>query len=163
MYKLRKEYKDVSIDNALADHRAHCENFKRLINSEVIGVRNTRGLVLLWAGLTATDKKETREELKVFMREDPLIVKDMVEKWDIIDLEPKPAAEPAVVDVEMNSSSAGGNNGGAVGSSNGAKVSDSATRTGTGDAATAGDVAGKTEKKRGKAKATAEGASAKKT
>jgi hypothetical protein len=87
MYRLRKEYVDQSIDTTLADHNAYCTRFKRLINSEVISLRNKKGLVLLWAGLAANDKPETRAEIKQFLDGDPLLEKGMVEKWDIIDLE----------------------------------------------------------------------------
>lgn len=89
MYRLRKEYVDQKIDSVLADHNRYCTRFKRLINSEAVSIRNRKGFVLLWAGLTANDKTETRAEIKEFLDEDPLIEKDMIEKWDIIDLENK--------------------------------------------------------------------------
>lgn len=89
MYKLRREYMDTAIESALADHNYHCGKFKRLINSEVIALKKSKGLVLLWAGLSAEDKDATKAEIKEFMEDDPLIVKDMIEKWDIIDLEKK--------------------------------------------------------------------------
>lgn len=89
MYKLRREYMDTTIESALADHHYHCGKFKRLINSEVIALKKSKGLVLLWAGLSADDKEATKAEIKEFMEDDPLIAKDMIEKWDIIDLEKK--------------------------------------------------------------------------
>lgn len=89
MYKLRREYMDTTIESALADHHYHCGKFKRLINSEVIALKKSKGLVLLWAGLSADDKDATKAEIKEFMEDDPLITKDMIEKWDIIDLEKK--------------------------------------------------------------------------
>jgi hypothetical protein len=52
-----------------------------------------KGVVLLWAGFTEEDKKETRAEIMDFLEEDPLIAKDSIEKWDIIDLKPGSAAE----------------------------------------------------------------------
>jgi hypothetical protein len=89
MYRLRKEFVDTKIDSVLADHNRYCTRFKRLINSEVISMKQRKGFVLLWVGLTAVDKAETRAEIMQFLEEDPLIEKDMIEKWDIIDLESK--------------------------------------------------------------------------
>jgi predicted nucleic acid-binding Zn ribbon protein len=89
MYRLRKEFVDTKIDSVLADHNRYCTRFKRLINSEAISMKQRKGFVLLWAGLTAVDKAETRAEIMQFLEEDPLIEKDMIEKWDIIDLESK--------------------------------------------------------------------------
>lgn len=89
MYKLRREYMDTAIESALADHHYHCGKFKRLINSEVIALKKSKGLVLLWAGLNADDKEATKAEIKEFMEDDPFIAKDMIEKWDIVDLQKK--------------------------------------------------------------------------
>jgi hypothetical protein len=52
-----------------------------------------KGVVLLWAGFTEDDKKETKAEIMSFLEEDPLVTKDVVETWDIIDLTPAPASE----------------------------------------------------------------------
>jgi hypothetical protein len=86
MYKFRKEYLETSVDSTLADHRGHCTKFKRLLNSEVINMGKAKGVVLLWAGFTEEDKKETKAEIMSFLEEDPLVMKDVVETWDIIDL-----------------------------------------------------------------------------
>ena len=86
MYKFRKEYLETSVDATLADHRGHCTKFKRLLNSEVINMGKAKGVVLLWAGFTEEDKKETKAEIMSFLEEDPLVMKDVVETWDIIDL-----------------------------------------------------------------------------
>lgn len=97
MYKFRKEYVEAGIEAMLADHRGHCTKFKRLLNSEVISLANTKGVVILWVGLTEDDKKETRADVMKFLEDDPLIVKDAIEKWDIIDLE-KPKEVPEKVE-----------------------------------------------------------------
>jgi len=86
MYKFRKEYLDVGVEAMMADHKGHCSKFKRLISSELINLGKAKGVVLLWAGFTDSDKTETRAEIMSFLEEDPLIVKDAVENWDIIDL-----------------------------------------------------------------------------
>lgn len=92
MYKFRKEYEEgTSVDATLSDHRGHCTKFKRLLNSEVINMGKAKGVVLLFAGFTEDDKEETRAEITSFLEEDPLVQGDVVESWDIIDLE-KPAA-----------------------------------------------------------------------
>lgn len=87
MYKFRKEYVETSVESLMADHRGHCTKFKRLINSELINFGNSRGVVLLWAGLAEDDKAETKSDIMKFLEDDPLIIKDVIEKWDVIDLE----------------------------------------------------------------------------
>ena len=37
-------------------------------------------------GFTETDKEETRAEIMSFLEEDPLVMRDVVENWDIIDI-----------------------------------------------------------------------------
>ena len=88
MYKFRREFQDASPEAALADHEGYCTNFKRLINSEVIRLKDSKGVVLLWTGLTADDKAETKAEINSFVEDDPLIANDMIEKWEVIDLDP---------------------------------------------------------------------------
>ena len=98
MYKFRREYMETSIDATLADHRGHCLKYKRLLNTEVIDMGKAKGAVLLWAGFTEEDKKETKAEIMSFLEEDPLVTKDVVENWDIIDLSDTGAdALPAAV------------------------------------------------------------------
>ena len=91
MYKFRKEYIENSCDEALADHRGYCAKFKRVLNSEVINLGTTKGVVLLWAGFTGTDSAETKAEIMTFLEEDPLIIKDIVENWDLINFSERPA------------------------------------------------------------------------
>lgn len=97
MYKFRREYFSVGIESSIADHRAISSNYKRLINSEVISLSKGKGAVLLWAGFTEADKEETKEEIMTFMAEDPLILKDIVENWDLIDLTEKGDAPSTVL------------------------------------------------------------------
>lgn len=47
---------------------------------------DTKGVVNLWVGFTEEDKEATRAEIVQFVEEDPLIIKDAIEQWDIIDL-----------------------------------------------------------------------------
>lgn len=97
MYKFRKEYVDVSIDSTLADHKGHCGKFKRLLNTELLIMGKSRGVVILWAGFNEVDYDETKAEVMRFVEDDPFILKDMVENWDIIDLTP-PSKKPAEVE-----------------------------------------------------------------
>jgi hypothetical protein len=87
MYKFRREYLENNCDSALADHRGHCQKFKRLLNSEVVKLGKSKGVVLLWAGFSETDKADTKAEIMSFIEEDPLITKDYIENWDLVDLE----------------------------------------------------------------------------
>ena len=83
IYNFRREYKDQNLEATLADHRAHCLKFnKRLLHSEVINTRKTKGVVLLWVGLSPEDDL-VRQDMMNFMEEDPLIVKDIVDNWNI--------------------------------------------------------------------------------
>ena len=83
IYNFRREYKEQNLEATLADHRAHCLKFnKRLLHSEVINTIKAKGVVLLWVGLSPDDDL-VRQEMMTFMEEDPLIVKDIVENWNI--------------------------------------------------------------------------------
>ena len=96
MYKFRKEYLEgASVDAMLSDHRGHCTKFKRLLNSEVINMGKAKGVVLLFAGFTETDKEDTRAEIMSFLEEDPLVMRDVVENWDIIDISQPGKSEEA--------------------------------------------------------------------
>ena len=66
--------------------------FKRLLNTELINLGKAKGVVLLWAGFE-DDSEETRGEIMTFLEEDPLITKDYIETWDLIDLNAKKTAE----------------------------------------------------------------------
>lgn len=87
MYKFRREYKDQDIDALVGEHRGHCLKFKRVVSSEVIELGVAKGAVLLWTGLSAADKEDLKAEIMSFLEEDPLITKDVVENWDLIDLD----------------------------------------------------------------------------
>ncbi len=93
MYKFRREYLDANVDSIVADHNGYCNSFKRLINSEIINMGKTKGAVMLWAGYTLDDKDETKSDIMQFLEDDPLILKDVVEKWDLIDLEKSETGE----------------------------------------------------------------------
>jgi len=95
MYKFRKEYVDVSVDSVLADHKGHAAKFKRLLNTEIIGMGKSKGVVLLWAGFSEGDKDETKSDIMKFLEDDPFITKDIVENWDLIDLQ-KSAADKSL-------------------------------------------------------------------
>ena len=98
MYKFRKEYTDGSVDSVMADHRGHCAKYKRLLNSELLALKKSRGVVLLWAGFNEGDKEETRAEITKFLEEDPLIAKDIVENWDLVDIGHKENPVAGMVD-----------------------------------------------------------------
>jgi hypothetical protein len=56
--------------------------FKRFYNSEVINTKKAKGTVILFFGNDAKDTN-IRNEMLSFMEEDPLIVKDIVDDWNI--------------------------------------------------------------------------------
>lgn len=86
LYKFKSEFSETGAETAIADHNGYCENFKRLINSEMIKTDGGSGFVLLWAGLSPNDKDETKAEVLDFIREDPLILSNKVDSWDLVDL-----------------------------------------------------------------------------
>ena len=93
MYKFKREYVDTEIESLMADHKGYCQKFKRLINSEEIRLGNARGVVLLWAGFTEMDAVETKAEIMTFMEDDPIITRDALERWDLIDLKKRKEKE----------------------------------------------------------------------
>ena len=89
MYKFRKEYFTVEPEGLMADHKGYCGKFTRLANSQYMNVAKAKGCVILWLGQSEKDKEATRAEIMSFLEEDPLIEKDIVENWDLIDLTEK--------------------------------------------------------------------------
>lgn len=87
LYLFRREFFDANIEATLADHVQYGQKFKRLLNSEPLRLMGTRGVSLLFVGLTEDDKADTKDEVMRFMENDPLLLKDMIDRWDIIDLE----------------------------------------------------------------------------
>jgi len=88
MYKFRQEYYADTVDAAMSDHKGYARKFRRLINSQLMTLRGKKGVVLLWAGEEEGEEnhRETKAEIMTFLEDDPLINKDMIETWDIIDL-----------------------------------------------------------------------------
>jgi hypothetical protein len=56
-----------------------------------------KGLVILFVGFTKDDKAEIKSDILKFMEDDPFIVKDTVEKWDILDFEPRAKRDASAV------------------------------------------------------------------
>mmetsp|Transcript_17295 Transcript_17295/g.15599 ORF Transcript_17295/g.15599 Transcript_17295/m.15599 type:complete len:238 (+) Transcript_17295:72-785(+) len=86
-YKFRKEYKEANIDLPLADHNGYSEKFKRILKSEVLALRKGKGVCTLWAGSDESEKEDLRAEINRYVESDPLVLKDMVESWDVLDLQ----------------------------------------------------------------------------
>eukprot|EP00128_Syssomonas_multiformis_P003017 Colp12_sorted_trinity150504_noHs@3120 len=88
MYKLKPEYMTQTYAVATADHNNYCKTFERLLQSETIRMHNSKGVVVLFAGLSPDDKAELEEEVDRFVSQDPLIEQGIVETWNILDLDP---------------------------------------------------------------------------
>ena len=88
MYKLKPEYMTQTYAVATADHNNYCKTFERLLQSETIRMHNSKGVVVLFAGLSPDDKAELGEEVDRFVSQDPLIEQGIVETWNILDLDP---------------------------------------------------------------------------
>lgn len=88
MYKLKPEYMSQTYSVATADHNEYCKTFERLLQSETIAMHNSKGVVVLFAGLTPDDKAELSDEVDRFVAKDPLIEQGIVDTWNILDLDP---------------------------------------------------------------------------
>jgi hypothetical protein len=86
MYKIRKEYFEVGTEGILAQHKGHSEKFPRMANNQFIKMEDAKGIVTLFIGQNEKDIEGTRQEIMQFLETDPLIEKDMIETWDLIDL-----------------------------------------------------------------------------
>jgi hypothetical protein len=82
IYNFGRDFKDTDLTATLAEHNSYCEPFKRLFNSEMLQTKAGRGMVLLWAGLDLEDDN-LKTEIMSFMEDDPFIVKNIVDNWDI--------------------------------------------------------------------------------
>jgi hypothetical protein len=82
IYNFGRDFKETDLTATLAEHNSYCEPFKRLFNSEMLQTKRGRGMVLLWAGLTEEDDN-LKTEIMSFMEDDPFIVKNIVDNWDI--------------------------------------------------------------------------------
>eukprot|EP01039_Chlorochromonas_danica_P000202 gene202-215_t len=89
LYKFRREYVDANLDSTLADHNTICSKYKRLLTSETMRFKNTRGVSMLWVGIAEGEEEaeNVQKEINAFMEEDPLVKKDFVERWEIIDFQ----------------------------------------------------------------------------
>ncbi len=87
MYKFKDDYINQDIDPVVIDHDNYSNSFKRLVNSEVLQMGNDKGAVMLWTGISDDDTgKMIKDEIMTYVQEDPLFLKDIVEKWEIIEL-----------------------------------------------------------------------------
>jgi hypothetical protein len=82
IYNFGRDFKETDLTATLAEHNSYCKPFKRLFNSEMLQTHGGRGMVLLWAGLTEEDDN-LKTEIMSFMEDDPFIVKNIVDNWDI--------------------------------------------------------------------------------
>lgn len=89
VYKLKKQYIDADLSAVTTKHEDVAQTYDRFLNSEVMLFQGTRGVVTLWVGLTDEEgeKEKTANEIEEFMEKCPFVVKEMVERWDVIALE----------------------------------------------------------------------------
>jgi hypothetical protein len=107
LYRFRREYVDQDMESVLADHNSMVKEFPRLLSTEILRYKNTRGATLIWVGLTDEEgeKEELRKEMKSFMEQDPLLTKDIVERYDIMDFDQE-ALERRRAELELNENKA---------------------------------------------------------
>lgn len=89
VYKLKKQYIEADLSAVTTKHEDLAQTYDRFLNSEVMLFQGTRGVVTLWVGLTDEEgeKDATAKEIEEFMEKCPFVVKEMVERWDVIALE----------------------------------------------------------------------------
>lgn len=82
IYNFKREFNDADLTATHAEHTSYCESFKRLFNSELLNTSKGRGMVLIWGGLSMEDQ-DLRTDIMNFMEEDPFVVKNIVDNWDL--------------------------------------------------------------------------------
>lgn len=93
VYIFRPEYRDINIDAALFDHNAYKEKYKRLLSSEPMMFGEVRGMSFMFMGTGMDDIEGTRAEIANFVAKDPLMTKNIIESWEIIQFWPEEEVE----------------------------------------------------------------------
>lgn len=88
VYFFREKYLTADIDDLFEEHLAHGKTFKRFWSSDLINLEKLRGVTMIWRGLTNHDAETVKSDMASFMKEDPLVKRDLVEKWEILPIGP---------------------------------------------------------------------------
>jgi hypothetical protein len=107
-YLFKDEYAKTNIGTSLTEHENYAQDFKRIINSDQVNLmlsgatKQTRGMSIIFAGLSdePTEKEETFQDILKFIKDDPLILQDIVEQWDVLDMDPGEDEDKGEVDPE---------------------------------------------------------------
>lgn len=96
-YVFKDEYAETNIGVSITEHESYAEGFKRIISSDVMNFKPdgsskvSRGISIVFAGLSdePNEKEDTFEDILGFIKDDPLILQDIVDRWDVIDMDPE--------------------------------------------------------------------------
>lgn len=93
-YVFKEEYAEIRINASITEHKNYAAGFKRLLSSNIMNYKPNgadkpkRGMSLVFVGLSdgPNEREETFEDIQAFIADDPLILQDIVGKWDIDDM-----------------------------------------------------------------------------
>jgi hypothetical protein len=88
MYEFKKDYITAELENSFAEHESYADKFRRIFLDEEIKAEASRGYVMFFHGLNENDLEATRNEAKQFVENDPLILQDLVLRWNIVQMNP---------------------------------------------------------------------------
>lgn len=102
-YVFKDEYADTNIGVSLTEHETYAGGFKRIISTDIMNYmpdganKLNRGVSIVFAGLSdePNEKEDTFQDILGFIADDPLILQDIVERWDVIDMDPEEDDEDA--------------------------------------------------------------------
>ena len=88
LYKYRRSYMENTPTNmdSFKDHLAYVRTFRRLISHHVVNMGQSKGVVMIFAGYSKNDKSLTKADIISFLENDPLLMKNMIASWEVIDL-----------------------------------------------------------------------------
>lgn len=95
IYEFYSRIIDANIELEVIDHEQYCEDFRRVIRTEVLNAENPdngarrRGAVIFWVGRSDDEDEEEAmlEEMKRFIEKDPLVLNGFVKEWEAINLD----------------------------------------------------------------------------
>lgn len=97
IYEFYPRVIDANIELEVIDHEQYCEEFRRVVRTEVLNAINPessarrRGAVIFWVGRSDDESEEEAmlAEMKRFIEKDPLVMNGYVKEWEAINLDSK--------------------------------------------------------------------------
>jgi len=86
IYRFREKYYNEEMADLFQRFDAYCLDFTRVFNKDQVKMSDSRGLVIMFGGNSINDREETLAEMKTFMEKDPFMLEDIVEKYDLVNM-----------------------------------------------------------------------------